>query len=118
MSDSLKKLLQQLGDPQAKKTHYIALTLIWGMGSLLLLLFRSGYPFPLFDVLDSWIYTAYQWDLKNQIAEFGPTYYGARLSWILPGAGLHSLLPPAVANIVLKLIFSALLSISCASIVY
>jgi len=95
-----------------------ALALFWAVGSLALLLFRPGYGFPPFELLDSWIYTSYQWDLKSQIADFGPTYYGSRLSWILPGALLHSLLPPVAAQICFKLIFSALFAVGCGAIVH
>jgi hypothetical protein len=94
------------------------LAAVWAACSLTLLLFRPGYPFPPFELLDSWIYTSYQWDLRRQIAEFGPTYYGARLTWILPGALIHSLLPAPTAIICYKLIVSAVLAIGCGAIVY
>lgn len=96
---------------------WIWLIALWTGCSLLLLGLRPGYPFPPYGGLDGWIYTAYQWDLKNQIAEFGPTYYGSRLSWILPGALLHTLLPPLAANLVYKLAISALLASASAAIV-
>lgn len=83
----------------------------WASCSLALLLARPSYPFPPYELLDSWFYTSYQWDLRAQIAEFGPTYYGSRLSWILPGAILHQLLPPAAAEITLKLLFSGALAL-------
>jgi hypothetical protein len=94
------------------------LAAVWALGSLLLLLFRPGYTFPPFELLDSWIYTSYQWDLRVQIADFGSTYYGSRLSWILPGALVHSLLPPVAANICFKLLVSALFAAACAALVY
>ena len=94
-----------------------ALALFWAVGSLALLLFRPGYGFPPFELLDSWIYSSYHWDLRNQIADFGPTYYGSRLSWILPGALIHSLLPPVAAEICFKLAVSALFATACAAIV-
>lgn len=95
-----------------------ALALLWLAATAALLLFRPGYTFPPYELLDSWIYTSYQWDLKNQIADFGPTYYGSRLSWILPGALLHSLLSPVAANLCYKLVVSALLATACGSILY
>ncbi len=93
------------------------LAAMWAGLSGFLLLVRPGYLFPAFGLLDSWIYTAYQWDLRNQIADFGPTYYGSRLSWILPGAFLHAWLPPVAANLVYKLLVSAVFAAGCAAIV-
>jgi len=94
------------------------LAMMWVACTTLLMQFRPGYSFPPFELLDSWIYTSYQWDWKRQIADFGPTYYGARLSWILPGVLLHSFLPAATANICFKLSVSALLALGCGTIVY
>ena len=94
------------------------LACLWGFGTLLLFLFRPGYSFPPYEVVDGWIYTSYQWDLREQIKDFGPTYYGSRLSWILPGALIHSLLPPLAANILYKLIVSGLFATACATILY
>ncbi len=82
----------------------------WALCSVLLLLFRPGYLFPPFELLDSWIYTSYQWAPRAQIADFGVTYYGSRLSWILPGALLHHYLPPVAAELVFKLGASAVLA--------
>jgi hypothetical protein len=93
------------------------LAAVWIACSLLLLLTRPGYLFPRFAALDTWIYTAYQWDFRNQVADFGPTYYGSRLSWILPGAFIHGLLPPVAANITYKLLVSAVFSAACAAVV-
>lgn len=42
--------------------------------------------------------------------EFGATYYGARVSWIYPGALLHSFFAPPTANLILKLGCSAILA--------
>lgn len=101
-----------------KRRNGLLIAAVWAACSIALLVARPSYPFPPFELLDSWIYTAYQWDLRNQIADFGPTYYGARLSWILPGALLHSLLPPVAAGIVFKLLFSVLLAFACAGVVH
>lgn len=89
----------------------MALGATWAICSLALLLARPSYPFPPYELLDSWFYTGYQWDLRAQMAKFGPTYYGSRLSWILPGALLHQLLPPAAAEISFKLLFSGTLAV-------
>ena len=90
--------------------HVGMLGALWAFCSLLLLSFRPGYGFPPFELLDSWIYTSYQWAPRAQINDFGATYYGSRLSWILPGAFLHHFLPPVTAELVFKLGFSALLA--------
>lgn len=100
-----------------QRREWALMTAVWAVCSTALMVARPSYPFPPFELLDSWIYTAYQWDLSNQIADFGPTYYGSRLPWILPGALLHSCLPPVVAAILFKLLFSALLTAACASVV-
>jgi len=94
------------------------LAAVWALGSLLLLLIRPGYCFPPFELLDSWIYTSYQWDPRGQISDFGATYYGSRLSWILPGAFLHHFLPPIAAEICFKLGFSALLAAAVGMVVH
>lgn len=84
--------------------------LTWAVCTILLFLLRPGYTFPPFDVIDSWVYTGYQWNLRGHIADFGYVYYGSRLTLILPGAFLHSVLPPLAANVCYKLIESALLA--------
>jgi len=106
------------GGPVIGFRHIGMLVLLWLFGSIALLLFRPGYGFPPFELLDSWIYTSYKWDLRNQIADFGPTYYGSRLSWILPGSLLNSFLPPVPAEICFKLLFSGLFATACGTIVY
>jgi hypothetical protein len=110
-----------LDTPVAAETtrgQVLALAAVWGALTLLLLLFRPGYGFPPFRVLDGWIYTSYQWDLLHQIKEFGPTYYGSRLSWILPGALIHSVLPPVPAQIVFKVLVSGAFAAGCALVVW
>jgi len=89
-------------------------SLVWVAGNALLLLLRPSFPFPAFGQLDSWYYTGFFWDYGRLWDTFGETvqYYGARASWILPGAALHSILPPIAANIVFKLFFSALIAIA------
>ena len=94
------------------------LAAVWAIATTLLFIFRPGYLFPSTDNIDSWVYTGYQWDLRRHIREFGALYYGARLSWILPGAFLHSVLPPVAANVCLKLMVSALLAAAGSTVAY
>jgi hypothetical protein len=103
--------------PSSAKHAYILLALIWGLCTLVVFAFRSGYCFPPCGLLDSWYYTAYKWDLGGQIKEFGPTYYGSRLSWILPGALLYKSLPLVVADLSDKLLWSAIFSLSAGVVV-
>jgi hypothetical protein len=83
----------------------------WGLGQLLLLTFRPGYMFPPFDQVDTWFYTAYQWNWSQMITEFGSTYYGARVSSLFVGVLFHTLFDPTIANILTKLFFSGGLAI-------
>ncbi len=117
-SESLVTLLEDGPGTSPTRRHWTLLAIVWAACVLTLLVFRPGFGFPSFGVLDSWIYSAYQWDWRNQIRDFGPTYYGSRLSWILPGALLHSILPLTVATVVYKLILSAILAGACAVIVF
>lgn len=91
---------------------------VWFVCSAALLLFRPGYLFPPFELLDSWIYTSYQWAPRAQISDFGATYYGSRLSWILPGALIQHYLPPVPAEILFKLGVSAVLATAVGMIVH
>lgn len=93
------------------------LAAVWLVGTAVLVVWRPGYGFPPFELLDSWFYTSYQWDLRNQIQDFGATYYESRLSWILPGALLHQLFAPQTALLTFKLIVSALFGLASGAIV-
>jgi hypothetical protein len=117
-SPPLAVLLEAAPGANPTRRHWVVLALVWTACALLLVLFRPGFGFPSFRVLDSWIYSAYQWDLRGQIHDFGPTYYGSRLSWILPGALLHSALPLTTATLAYKLILSAVLAGAFALIVF
>lgn len=88
------------------------IALVWAAGELLLLTLRSGYPFPALQLIDTWIYASFQWDLPGRMAEFGHTYYASRIPLFLPGAFLHALLPPVAANIAYKLLFSGLTTLA------
>lgn len=79
----------------------------WCIAELLLLAFRPGYPFTQLDLLDTWFYASFQWDLPRQMQEFGGSYYAARVSLYLPGTLLHAWLSADIAAIAYKLLFSA-----------
>src|SRR5215471_17542375 len=54
--------------------------------------------------LDSWLYLGFFRDLVNFKRDlFADTYYGSRLSWILPGWLMHSVFPPVFASAALHL---------------
>lgn len=95
----------------ARRRQILLLIGVWVVCTAAMLAFRPGYTFPLTDrMIDSWFYTSYQWDYRTQAAQFGSTYYGSRLSAIVPGAFLHGFLAPDTANLVLKLAVSALMA--------
>ena len=62
---------------------------------------------PLFappGLIDSWFYLGFFRNLAEfKRSLFVNTYYGSRLSWILPGYLIHSCFPPVAANCVLHL---------------
>jgi len=117
-SQRLITLLDEKSGVGASRRTWAVLATTWSGWTLLLFLLRPGYTFSPYGYLDSWIYAAYQWDLKHQIADFGPTYYGSRLSWILPGALFHSFLPLFAARVCFKLTVSALFAAACALTVH
>lgn len=55
--------------------------------------------------IDPWLYTGFFVDLPGLMARFPGTYYGSRLSWLLPGHLAHVVFPPLAANYVLHLSF-------------
>ncbi len=116
--DRIANLVGEQAEPGRLGRHLAVMAAVWAVLSLLLVLFRPGYLFPPFELVDSWIYSAYMWDPRSQVAEFGSTYYGSRLSWILPGAVLHSVLPPVCAHLCFKLLFSAAFAVSCGFTAY
>ena len=70
-----------------------------------LVLWRSDDPLytPLWQA-DPWFYLGFFRDFVNFKRDLFPSsYYGSRLSWILPGFLAHSYLPPLAANAVLHL---------------
>ncbi len=52
---------------------------------------------------DPWIYFGYYLDLPGHLRQFPDQYYGARLSFLLPGFLIHKLLPTLAANHILHL---------------
>jgi hypothetical protein len=54
--------------------------------------------------LDSWIYYAFFRNLAGLKRLFPHTYYGSRLSWILPGYLVNQVFPPLFANYFLHLL--------------
>src|SRR5262249_7589238 len=54
--------------------------------------------------IDPWVYFGYYLNLPNHLHAFGGTYYGTRLSTIIPGYLAYQLLPPLAANYILHLI--------------
>jgi hypothetical protein len=63
--------------------------------------------------LDPWFYLGFFRNLANfKGSAFPFTYYGSRLSWILPGALLHSLFSPVAANCILHLAVQSVATVS------
>ena len=63
--------------------------------------------------LDPWFYLGFFRNLANFKGSVFPfTYYGSRLSWILPGALIHTLFPPLAANCILHLAVQSVATVS------
>lgn len=97
--------------PPAVRDPYIYLILIL---PVLVLLRNTSAIYSPAGYLDPWVYYGFMKHLvpfKGLL--FPDTYYGSRLSWLLPGALVHSLLRPVLANYVLHLtvFFIAVLSV-------
>lgn len=69
---------------------------------LQLLIYR-GWIYTASHLIDPWVYLGYMLQPEQYLKVFAGTYYGTRLSWILPGHWLYQLLPPVVANYILHL---------------
>lgn len=83
----------------------------------LLLLISSNWMFSPVGSIDPWVYYGYFRNLAHFEKDLFPgTYYGSRLSWILPGYLIHTLLAPLPANYVLHLTFYYIAVFSCYSI--
>ncbi len=81
---------------------------------ILVLAKNTSYIYTPAKTIDPWVYYGY---MKHLLAFkgslFPATYYGSRLSWLLPGALIHTALPPVPANYVLHLavFFTAVFSL-------
>jgi len=90
---------------------YIYLILIL---PILVLARNTSYIYTAAGYIDPWVYYGYMKHLvvfKGSL--FPQTYYGSRLSWLLPGALIHAVLPPVPATYVLHLavFFTAVFSL-------
>lgn len=64
-----------------------------------LLVASSNWIFSPPETIDPWVYHGYFRNLQEyKTALFPGTYYGSRLSWILPGYLAYKVLPPMAAN--------------------
>ncbi len=60
-------------------------------------------------MIDPWVYTGFFLSLPSFLRMFPETYYGSRLSVLLPGFLAHGMFPPLVASYVLHLTLYCLL---------
>ncbi len=71
---------------------------------LVLLLINNSWIFtPATTFIDPWLNVGYFRNLPQHLQVFPDTYYGSRLSWILPGFLIYQLFPPLLANYILHL---------------
>lgn len=86
------------------------------LAPLVVLCAETNPIFPPADTwyVDTWVYLGFFRNFSNfEAALFPDTYYGSRLSWILPGALAHHIFQPVMAAYVLHLLvyFVALFSL-------
>lgn len=74
-----------------------------GVLPLLLLSLSSDWCVTAPGNIDPWVYFGYYQNLPRHLTVFDGTYYGTRLSTILPGYAAYCWFPPLVANYVLHL---------------
>jgi hypothetical protein len=55
------------------------------------------------ETVDGWVYFGFFENPRSYLHAFAGTYYSTRLSWILPGAVVHQVLPDLQANFVLHI---------------
>ena len=71
---------------------------------LYILFVSSNWIFSPTQSIDPWVYHGFFRNLQEYKTTLFPgTYYGSRLSWILPGYLVYKFLPPLAANYVLHL---------------
>jgi hypothetical protein len=92
----------RLADHPQSDGNYIGL---WILGALpvFLLAFSNKWIFTPAGFIDPWVYFGYYQNLPRHLTIFDGTYYGTRLSALLPGYAAYSCLPPLAANYVLHL---------------
>jgi 4-amino-4-deoxy-L-arabinose transferase-like glycosyltransferase len=92
------------------RDSYVYLILIL---PILVLARNTSYIFTGAGYIDPWVYYGYMKHLGALKHLFPGTYYGSRLSWLLPGAMIHAALPPIPATYVLHLavFFTAVFSL-------
>jgi hypothetical protein len=78
---------------------------LWVLGALPLLLLALSNDWCITPpgLIDPWVYFGYYQDLPQHLTSFDGTYYGTRLSALLPGYAAYHCLPPLAANYVLHL---------------
>lgn len=76
--------------------------LVLGLLPLLLLALNRTWAFTP-PGIDSWIYYGYFFNMPDFLQAYPDTYFGSRLSWILPGYLTHQIFPPLAANYALHL---------------
>lgn len=77
---------------------------VLALAPLYLLFVSSNWIFSATLSIDPWVYHGYFRNLQEyKTVFFQDTYYGSRLSWILPGYAIYKFLPPMAANYALHL---------------
>jgi hypothetical protein len=77
---------------------------ILAVAPLYILFVSSNWIFSSPDSIDPWVYHGFFRNLQEYKTTLFPgTYYGSRLSWILPGYLVYKFLPPLAANYALHL---------------
>jgi hypothetical protein len=80
--------------------HFWVLALV----PLFVLFVSSNWIFSPMGYIDPWVYHGFFLHLQEfKTVLFAGTYYGSRLSWILPGYVFYKFLPPLAANYALHL---------------
>ncbi len=101
--DPLETAPDRPSDPESSGRTWIYAVLVLLTPCLVLWHWDNALYTPPFYA-DPWFYLGYFRNLVEFKRDlFYAYYYGSRLSWILPGFLLHSVLPPLVANLILHL---------------